>query len=81
MSDNVATLAGYTREVYAICDQHEGLFLIRPDTDLDGRFRAWDMDNQEFVAINGWLWTFDDVVVDEDYQPRHCWPSPYAQDC
>jgi hypothetical protein len=61
MTDNVAILDGFTREVWASCDAHEGPYLIKPDTDLDGAFKAWDMDAQEFVRINGWLWAIDDA--------------------
>lgn len=58
MTDNVAVLAGYTVEYLAECDAHSIPILAKPDADLDGRFRAWDMDEQEFIVINGWLWTF-----------------------
>lgn len=61
MTDNIAVLAGFTREVWASCDECEGPYLIKPDTDLDDRFKAWDMDAQEFVTINGWLWSFEDL--------------------
>ena len=28
---------------------------IKPDADLDGRFQAFCHDEQEIIAINGWL--------------------------
>jgi hypothetical protein len=62
MTDNVAILDGFTREVWGECSQFDGPFLIKPDTDLDDRFKAWDMDAQEYVFINGWLWTFEDAA-------------------
>lgn len=60
MSDNVAVLAGFTKELYASCATCDTYVLIKPDTDLDSRFKAWDMDQQEFFYINGWLWTFEE---------------------
>jgi len=61
MSDNTAILAGYTVEVLASAGGFGGdvhLF-IKPGTDLDSRFRAYDADECEFVAINGWLFDFE----------------------
>lgn len=55
MSDNVAVLDGYTREVHLISDACELYLLVKPDVDLDDTFRAWDMDNQEWIRVNGWL--------------------------
>lgn len=61
MTDNAAVLAGYTEEYLAVSSNHEfNMFvLVRPGTDLDGTFKAWDMDSQEFVRLNGWNWTFE----------------------
>ena len=58
MTDNIATLDGYTYELFAECDACEMPILVKAGTDLDGTFKAWDMDNQEYVTINGWNWTF-----------------------
>ena len=58
MSDNIAVLDGYTREIHLVADTGLELFLlIRPDTELNERFRAWDMDGQEFIRVNGWLFS------------------------
>jgi len=73
MTDNVAILQGYTKEIWAECSEYEGPFLVRPDADLDGTFRAWDMDLQEFVRINGWLWFIDfepQYDADGEYRPQ-----------
>ena len=56
MSDNVAVLEGYTREVVATTADHDLFLLVKPDADLDGIFRAWDMDNQEWLLVNGWMY-------------------------
>ena len=61
MTDNVAILDGYTRLVYAECSMTDGVFLIRPEADLDDVVRAWDTDLQKYVNLNGWLWAFEDV--------------------
>ena len=57
MSDNVAVLDGCTREVVATSDNGELYLLVKPGTDFDSTFRAWDTDNQEFIRVNGWLYS------------------------
>lgn len=63
MSDNGAVMKGYTRHVMA--DAEAGMttlfLLIKPDTDLDSSFKAWDTDQQEWVKVNGWLFTFEQL--------------------
>ncbi len=61
MSDNTAILAGYTKEWLADCDVANMHIFAKPDEDFDSRFRAYDADNCEWVFINGWLWTFEEV--------------------
>ena len=52
--DNLAVLDGYTREVSMYWPLGKTIFLlVRPDTNLSGRFRAWDMDLQEYVMVEG----------------------------
>jgi hypothetical protein len=62
MTDNVAILAGYTREVTADAGMLSLNLLVIPGTDYDDCFKAWDMDEQEFILVNGWLWTFETVT-------------------
>lgn len=64
MSDNVAILDGYTREILASCIDHDLYLLVKPDADLSGTFKAWDTDNQEFIRVNGWLYSVDDRQTD-----------------
>lgn len=59
MTDDVATLAGYTKEIRACSQEHELYLLVKPEEDLDGAFKAWDTDMQEFITVNGWLFTID----------------------
>ena len=57
MTDNVAVLNGYTVEINAACDRYDLALLVKPDVDLDGLFKAWDMDEQEYIMVSGWLFT------------------------
>jgi hypothetical protein len=59
MTDNAAILEGYTVEVVADASCYCMNLLVKPDTDYDSTFRAWDMDAQEFVTLNGWLWSIE----------------------
>ena len=66
MTDNIAVLDGYTLEAVATSDNGELYLLVRPGTDFDSTFKAWDTDNQEFIRVNGWLYSIRsnwDVVV------------------
>lgn len=62
MTDNVAVLARYTKEIVAHAEtgpERDLHLLIEPNTDLDSCFKAWDTDEQEFLWINGWMFTYD----------------------
>ena len=61
MSDNTAILAGYTDEVIGDCEVATLHLFIKPDTDLDSTFKAYDADNCEWINNNGWLWTFEPI--------------------
>lgn len=59
-SDNGAHLGGYTEEYMA---EPDGPFAtlhisVKPGTDFDTCFRAFDHDNQEYIWIKGWRWDF-----------------------
>lgn len=60
MTDNVAVLDGYTEEVYMTGGGYDLNLLVKPDTDLDGSFKAWDMAEQEYIKVNGWLFSIED---------------------
>lgn len=64
MSDNTATLAGFTRDVMAFSSMVDLHLLIKPDTDLDSRFKAWDCDEQEWIIVNGWNFDIEDATLD-----------------
>lgn len=59
--DNAAVLAGYTKEVLAEGGCYCLSLLIQPDADLDGTFKAWDMDSQGWIRVNGWNFSFEQV--------------------
>ncbi len=57
MTDNIAVLQGFTKEVVIENESLTLFLLVRPETDLGGQFKAWDTDNQEFIRVNGWLFS------------------------
>jgi hypothetical protein len=54
MTDNVAVISGYTNEVTCDCGTQTLSLLVKPGEDLDSSFKAWDMDEQEFICVDGW---------------------------
>lgn len=60
-TEEQARAAGYTKHVQADCTSYTLDLLIKPHADLDERFRAYDLDEGEYVDVNGWLWTFEDL--------------------
>lgn len=59
MSDNVAILEGFTKEIVASNNEMDLYLLVKPDADLGDTFKAWDTDNQEFLRVNGWLFSIE----------------------
>ena len=57
MTDRIATVEGYIQEAIADRGDHTLYLLVKPNTLLDGVFVAWDTDNQEFIRVNGWLYS------------------------
>jgi hypothetical protein len=60
-TDNEAVMSGYTKPVMAVCDQHEFACLIKPDSDIDNVVKVFNTDDQEWIKLNGWLWTFEEM--------------------
>ena len=56
-----AVSRGLTREVIAEGDTMTLSLLVAPDTDFDDAFEAWDMDEQEFIRVHGWLFIIENV--------------------
>lgn len=61
MTDNVAVLAGFTREIIAEGGCYELHLMVRPEAYLDGTFCAWCCDDQEFINVNGWNFIIEDI--------------------
>lgn len=61
MTDNVAVLDGFTEEYFAYAGDIELYLLVKPETDFDSAFKAWDSDMQEYIRVNGWLFRFEKV--------------------
>ena len=57
MTGNIAVLQGFTKEVVLENESLTLFLLVQPETALGERFKAWDTDNQEFIRVNGWLFS------------------------
>jgi hypothetical protein len=55
MSDNTAQLDGYTTEVMVIVGPYDLHLFVKPETDFDASFKAYDADMCEYIRVNGWL--------------------------
>lgn len=56
-----AMAKGYTRAIWAESDDYTLSLLVKPDADIEGTFRAWDQDESEWLKVNGWLFSIEDV--------------------
>lgn len=54
-----AAQRGFTEEIVAEGGPYVLHLFVRPDTDFDSAFEAYDADELEFVTVNGWL--FDSI--------------------
>lgn len=52
---------GYTREVWAESDECTLNLLIKPDTDLDGSFRAFCLDEFEWLRVSGDVFSIEEA--------------------
>jgi len=60
-TETKAIEAGMSREVIGRSFDQELNLLIAPDTDLDSKFMAFDLDMQEVISVCGWLGVFEDI--------------------
>jgi hypothetical protein len=60
-TDNEAVSRGYTKPMLASSIQGEFACLARPGDDMDGVVKVFDTDNQEWIRLNGWNWSFEDL--------------------
>lgn len=61
----LAVAAGYTQPIHAVGDAHDLTLLVQPGTDYDDRFRAFDTDTNEWLWVNGWMFTIEATERDE----------------
>lgn len=55
--------ADYTDLYDASCDTCSFNILVKPGTDMDGTFTAWDVQEDKPVVLRGWLWRFGKPVT------------------
>jgi|688.fasta_scaffold462568_2 hypothetical protein len=51
-------MEGFSETYCAECALYSLEIAVQPGTDMDGRFRAFDLETNEYIWLNGWLWTF-----------------------
>lgn len=56
---HAATERGFTQRLWIYAGDSEILALVKPDVDLDGWFKAYDVEEREYLNICGWNCTFD----------------------
>lgn len=54
-----AMAKGYTHHVSAESDEYTLDLLVKPDADMDGSFRAFDLGECEWLKVNGWLFSIE----------------------
>lgn len=61
MTDNIAILEGYTEQYVVEYNEDVINILAKPEDDFDDIIKVWDIDNQEFLYLKGWLFSFEIV--------------------
>jgi hypothetical protein len=56
-----AEAKGYTKEVYASGGPFDLELLIMPGQHLDETFKAYDLAEEEYLLVDGWLFEFEDA--------------------
>lgn len=46
---------GFTVHAHICIGMYDLDLMVQPDTDFDSCFRAWDMDENEWLDVSGWL--------------------------
>lgn len=59
VSKEQAILAGFTDAYLISSGMLDFEVWVKPNTDFDTKFLAYDWEEQEYLWINGWLFTFD----------------------
>ena len=66
-SEEYAQLRGFTRRVLVDGPAISFEALIQPDADLDGTVEVFDVDNQEWGTVQGWIGEFTDLDDSSDW--------------
>jgi hypothetical protein len=53
MTDNIAVLRGFTKDIIIETPTECIIALVKPETNFTRLYLAWDTDAQEFVKIDG----------------------------
>lgn len=65
MHDNImekaAILSGYVKVITAESPEHFLTLLVRHSADLEGSFRAFCTDENEYLTVNGWTMDIQEV--------------------
>jgi len=65
MHDNIlekaALLSGYTKLIRATSAAYDLTLLVRESAELDGAFKAFCTDENEYITVNGWLFDIEDA--------------------
>lgn len=72
MTDNIAVLDGFTQELHVVSYGKELFLLIKPGTDLTDDFRAWDMDQQEYVTVPSFRLEVRQQLAEVEAQRMEC---------
>ena len=46
---------GYTQKHNCECVEYNFDLLVKPNTDLNDRFKAYCLSDNEFIIVNGWM--------------------------
>lgn len=52
---------GYRRSVIADGGPYTLELLVKPDVDLDGSFKAYDLDEGQWLTVHGYNFTFEEA--------------------
>lgn len=62
MTVQAALLMGFSSEADIVMGPYDLSLMVKPDTDFDSRFKAFDVDAGEWIYVNGWL--IEDLTVE-----------------
>jgi hypothetical protein len=57
----IAEKLGYTKAVQAEGGSYSLTLLVQEDYDPDDRFKAFDVNEEDYLMVNGWLFCIDPV--------------------